>query len=106
MIVYGAVFPHPPMIIPAIGGDQIREAKATMEGMTQLASRVAHHSHDLLVFITPHGKVYGDAGPALADSRMEGDFGRFGHRQLKFSHPNDLEFLQRLQAKARDRNVF
>jgi len=105
MIVYGAVFPHPPMIIPAIGGAQIKEVRATVEGMTRLASRVADYSPDLLVFITPHGNVYSDAVSALADSRLEGDFGRFGHRQLKYSHPNDLEYLERLRGKAEDRNV-
>ncbi|WP_169303766.1 hypothetical protein [Syntrophothermus lipocalidus] len=40
MIVYGALMPHPPIIVPEIGGADLLEAQATVQGMRELAQRV------------------------------------------------------------------
>ena len=98
MIVYGAIFPHPPMIIPQIGGSQIGEVSATVAGMKELAAQVAAQAPDLLVFTTPHGNIYRDAISVLANPKLEGDFGSFGHGELRYGSRNDLELLERIEA--------
>ena len=38
MIVYGALAPHPPLIIPEIGGRELQQVTGTVKGMNSLAA--------------------------------------------------------------------
>gem|GEM_PF-4832798 len=50
MITYAALAPHPPLLIPDIGGSRLKEVSPTVEGMKQLAQEVAKSSPECLVF--------------------------------------------------------
>ncbi|MGE5404967.1 MAG: AmmeMemoRadiSam system protein A [Candidatus Saccharibacteria bacterium] len=99
MIVYGAIAPHPPLIIPEIGGKQLDQCKPTVNGMKELASEVARHSPDLIVIITPHGNVFQDAVSVLVRPTLTGDLSNFGHPDLKYESNNDLEFISVLTGR-------
>ncbi|MGE5396433.1 MAG: AmmeMemoRadiSam system protein A [Chitinophagales bacterium] len=105
MIVYGALSPHPPLIIPAIGGGQISQVEATVQGMRNLASEVVKRQPETLVFFTPHGNVFQDAVSVLAEKHLEGDFGGFGKRDIKYSYDNDLELLIKISGMAGEENI-
>ncbi len=105
MIVYGAVVPHPPLIIPEIGGRELEQVAKTVNGMKDLASKIADKSPDVLVVITPHGNVFRDAISILAKPQLEGNLAQFGHGHISFSHPNEVRFLEALKAKAENRDI-
>lgn len=105
MIVYGAVAPHPPLIIPEIGGRELKQVAKTVEGMKNLALEIADKAPDVLVVITPHGNVFRDAISILADPRLEGNLAQFGQGRLRFSRPNNLGFLDALKARAESHHI-
>ncbi|MGE5544134.1 MAG: AmmeMemoRadiSam system protein A [Bacillota bacterium] len=105
MIVYGALAPHPPLIIPEIGGRELQQVTKTVKGMNSLATEIADKTPDALVIITPHGNVFRDAVSILGNPRLKGNLARFGKRQLKYEHPNCPEFLEALQYKAGVHNI-
>ena len=105
MIVYGALVPHPPLIIPAIGREQLSEVRATVEGMRRISAEIAGRSPDRLVIITPHGNVFRDAVSILASPELSGDLARFGQRSSRYAHPNDLDFLARLKVRAEQKGI-
>ncbi|NLU50783.1 MAG: AmmeMemoRadiSam system protein A [Syntrophomonadaceae bacterium] len=100
MIVYGALMPHPPIIIPEVGQQQLDEARVTVEGVKMLAREVQRSQPDTLVFITPHGNVFRDVLSVLTTPASEGDLADFGHPEVKSSHPSDPELLQALFKEA------
>jgi hypothetical protein len=41
MIVYTALAPHPPLIIPKVGGERVSGVESTVQGMKDLAKELA-----------------------------------------------------------------
>lgn len=85
------IMPHPPIIIPEIGGGSEIEAFSTIEGCIKAAKTVAEEKPETIVVITPHGPLFRDAVCIGTDDILKGDFGAFGHRSLKYEFKNDME---------------
>lgn len=49
--------PHPPIIVPEVGGPSLREAQSTVQAMTELAGRVASLDPDTIVLLSPHSPL-------------------------------------------------
>lgn len=54
MLVYGLISPHPPIIIPEIGQDQIAQVKSTIDALDQAARQLAASRPEELIIISPH----------------------------------------------------
>jgi hypothetical protein len=50
VITYLAYTPHPPIIIPEIGGKRLKEAAATVAGMQEMARQAAATSPETWYF--------------------------------------------------------
>lgn len=99
MISYAALSPHPPLIVPAIGGDRLKDVASTVSGMRKMAEQVVNSSPDTIVFLTPHGNVFSDCISALAESQLKGDFSAFGNA-MGLSCQNDTKLLAELKLEA------
>ena len=107
MIVYGALMPHPPIIIPEVGGSSLLEAQATVQGMKELAQEVSRHGPETLVFITPHGNVFSDGLSMLTGHAvLQGDLGAFGHPEVRCQHPSDPDFERLLLKEASAEKIY
>lgn len=104
MITYAALAPHPPLLIPDIGGSRLKEVSSTVEGMKQLAKEVVKSSPDCLVFFTPHGNVFADCISVLGEKQLEGDLSAFGSK-FKTRAANDLALLQKIAQESLDRDI-
>ncbi len=94
----GCICPHPPLLIPEIGGATLAEVESTVEGMRRLAADVGQP--ETLVLISPHSPAVGHAHLVKAGARLSGDFGAFGCPQVALSFENDLPFVELLLALA------
>ena len=99
MIAYAALSPHPPLIVPEIGGSRLKEVQSTVDGMQQMARELAASSPETIVFLTPHGNVFADALSSLGQPILKGDLANFGARQ-KWQVSNDLELLREIAAQS------
>lgn len=105
MITYAALSPHPPLLIPEIGGERIQDVAATVEGMQQMARELVDSYPETVVFLTPHGNVFSDAVSALSEPGLEGDFSNFGNHNQGTSCHNDNELLQEISQRASSANI-
>ena len=94
----GCICPHPPLLIPEIGGSALAEVEATVQGMRRLAADVGEP--ETLVVISPHSPAVSDTHLVKAGERLSGDFGAFGCPQVALSFENDLPFVKLLLALA------
>ncbi len=94
----GCICPHPPLLIPEIGGAARAEIRKTVDGMQRLAEAMGEA--ETTVIISPHTAGYTDAHVIKAAPRLEGDFGAFRCPQVRFSFDNDLPFVELLLALA------
>jgi MEMO1 family protein len=63
------VTPHPPIIIPEVGGPSLAEAESTVQAMSTLRTRAAELAPDTLVLLSPHSPLArSQMGVSLAGS--------------------------------------
>lgn len=95
------VTPHPPIIIPEIGGARIREAEPTARSMRAVEERAAELEPETIVLLSPHAPLaLHRMGVSLASS-YHGSFAYFRAPQVKLEVEGDPE-LARLILEAAD----
>lgn len=94
----GCICPHPPLLIPEIGGSTRAEVRATVDGMQRLAEAVGEA--ETMVVVSPHTPAYKDAHVVKTAPRLEGDFGAFRCPQVRLGFENDQPFVELLLALA------
>jgi len=90
----GCACPHPPLLIPEVGRNDLGEVQATVDGMRRLAEAVGER--ETTVIISPHTPVYRSTFTVRSAPRLHGDLGRFGAPGARQSYDNDLEFVDTL----------
>jgi aromatic ring-opening dioxygenase LigB subunit len=103
--VIWALSPHPPLLIPEVGGPSLERVHQTREGMEQMCQAVADSRPERLVLITPHGPVHPRAVPFFVVDRLAGDLGRFGHPEVSIEVEVDRPLTLAIIQAARAREV-
>ena len=96
----GCICPHPPLLIPEVGGHALAKVAQTVNAMRLLGTEIG--KPDTVVVISPHTAGFGDAHAVKVAPRLSGDFGRFRAPEATFSFDNDLPFAELLLALAGD----
>lgn len=96
MISFGALLPHPPLIVEGIGGRADRErVAATISAMQTVDRLLAADPPETLIVFTPHGTVYQDAIIIYADQRLSGGLQQFGLNRT-WSWQTDRELAEEI----------
>ncbi len=102
-IVYGMISPHPPLLIPEIGGGRIKEADRTDRSLRTCAQKLASHAPDTVVLITPHGRISETNIRLYSSSLFDGDFSMFGVPNAKMSGEGDPGLAEAAASRSRGR---
>jgi AmmeMemoRadiSam system protein B len=100
MLVFASICPHPPIIIPSIGGKEVNKATKTIAAMEKLANDFALSKPDTIILASPHGPVRGDRMSIVSSKDLEGNFAQFGDHQTTFSFENDLLLAEEIESAA------
>jgi AmmeMemoRadiSam system protein B len=90
-IVFGAIMPHPPILVPEIGGNRLKEAAQSKKGLETVSRRIKSKDFDTMIVITPHGEVGRASVPVYTSHVFEGSFSMFGMGKPIFSFKGDPE---------------
>lgn len=82
-LVFAAFVPHPPIIIPEIGKNNISAARNTISSMKKLAEKFYQAEIDSVVIISPHAEMLSFAMTVFAPGKYQGDFSYFGAPEVK-----------------------
>lgn len=104
-VVFAGVSPHPPIIVPEIGGDRLAECMTTVRGVERMMQRLVASRPDTVVIISPHAPLDPRSFSAYSGPRLRGDFWDFGAPEVEFNISNDLVLLSRLAALCQERNI-
>ncbi|MFA6427383.1 MAG: AmmeMemoRadiSam system protein B [Candidatus Magasanikbacteria bacterium] len=77
-LVFAAITPHPPLLIPNIGGDEIKKVKKTQEAFAKLEEELYLSKPQIIVIISPHGKLFSDMFTVNAFTEFKCNFKEFG----------------------------
>lgn len=77
-LVFAAIAPHPPILIPAIGKENLAQIEKTEQAMLRLEQDLYAAKPDILLIISPHGEVQADAFVINLCNEYEVNFELFG----------------------------
>jgi AmmeMemoRadiSam system protein A len=104
-IVFGCIVPHPPIIVPEIGGGRESETSATIEAMEKLTGELARQRPELMFIISPHGFSRYDAMGVATARSLSGSLRDWGVIGADYNFENDLEAVALLQEEARTSGI-
>ncbi|MDD5603804.1 MAG: AmmeMemoRadiSam system protein B, partial [Eubacteriales bacterium] len=97
MPLYGAfIVPHPPVIIPEVGGARSRDSDNTLRAFEVVTDTIAALKPDTILVTTPHSVMYYDYIHISPGEEAKGDFSEFGAPEVKFSVSYDSRFAEKL----------
>ncbi len=104
-LIYAALVPHPPIVVPAVGKEEGERVQATRRAMEEVAARLAALRPDGIVIITPHGPVFHDAVAVHMVEEIGGDLAAFGAPEVALSVPVDRELGEQVISAAREAGI-
>lgn len=90
----GIIAPHPPIMVPEVGGDRARVTSASIESMRSAARLLHAFAPDAIVLMSPHAPVVRDAFAVDTSDRYAGDLGQFGASEVRIAPAGDPELAQ------------
>ena len=104
-VVFSGVAPHPPLLVPEVGGDRISRVADSRRSLAEFSRRLVDSKPETVVVISPHSPSDPVAFTARATSELRGDFHEFNAPEVRLGFPNDLELLKAAAATAREEGV-
>jgi AmmeMemoRadiSam system protein A/AmmeMemoRadiSam system protein B len=92
-LVFSGIAPHPPIMVPEVGRESIRDVADSIDAMAELARRVIESGAETVVVISPHAPLEADSFVAYQGPEVVGDFSRFNAPDTYFTAEVDQELL-------------
>lgn len=87
MLVFAAICPHSPVLIPTIGKENTLLFAKTLEAYKSLKIRLTEANPEVLVVLTPHNEISGDKFIIPSATEFQVSFEDFGDLATKFKIP-------------------
>lgn len=104
-ILATCVTPHPPLLIPDIGGRELSKVASTSAAMQRLAELVGELSPEVLVMVSPHSPFYADSFTVKLGDVLQGSFAQFGYARVKSSKRVDADLAAALLGLAEEEDL-
>lgn len=98
----GYLMPHPPIIIPQVGGGREKQAAKTIAACNRVAEDILKLRPDTILVISPHAPMFSDYVFIYDAPVLKGSFSAFGAPQVKLSFNQDNELrgeIKRLMSR-------
>jgi len=96
-LVFAAITPHPPLLIPAIGKDLIKKIDKTKRALEKLEEELYLSKPEIICIISPHGRLYADAFSLNLAKHFETNLTEFGDLTTKLRFKNAAVLAARVQ---------
>ena len=104
-LVFAGIAPHPPIMVPEVGGDAIGEVRASIDAMAMLTKRVIESKAETVVLISPHAPLEAVAFVAYDGPTLRGDFSLFRAPTATVEARLDDELLTEITRVAEQRDL-
>lgn len=94
--VAAGLFPHPPIMLPEIGGDELRKIDATVRAVQAAARLIVSQKPETLVIMSPHNYVFPDGATLVEAPRLYGNLDAFGYPELAMDVRTDMDLAEEI----------
>lgn len=99
MIVFSAIVPHAPLLIPGVGKDKLDLFSQTITALAELEADLYASRPDVLVILTPHGDAVHDAFTVALNTRYTAHFEEFGDYSTRLEFAGSPQLAQLLKER-------
>jgi AmmeMemoRadiSam system protein B len=99
MLVFSAITPHPPLLIPAIGQDNLVRLKKTKAAMEKLAYEFYLAQPETAIIISPHGELMANAFTLNSVEKFNISFKKFGDFNTQLNFKGDVSLAYQIKEK-------
>ena len=92
-LVFAAITPHPPILIPEIGKENLSQIAKTKEAMEELEQNLYASKPDIIILISPHGEMAADAFTINMSDRYQVNFENFGNFSVKMEFKGETVLM-------------
>ena len=105
MLVFAAITPHPPLLLPSVGKEEQKKLAKTREAFEELERDLYAAKPHRIIIITPHEGVFEDAFTINAHTNLHAHFDTFGDLETSHSWHGDPELAANIQHAGNKKNV-
>jgi len=95
-----ALMPHPPIMIPEIGKQEINHVQETVAAAKKVADFIKSANPQTVIIISPHGALFPDAVGINVHPRPRGSFAAFGGPDISMGFETDVLLVQKIQRES------
>ncbi len=99
-LVFSAIAPHPPIMVPEVGRESIARVEDSIEAMAELTQRLIDSGAESVIVISPHAPLEADSFVAYQGPEVYGDFTNFSAPDAYFVAGVDEELLAAIKEAA------
>jgi aromatic ring-opening dioxygenase LigB subunit len=99
-IVFAGIAPHPPLLIPEVGGARIEQVADSQRALGQFARRLLDSNPDTVVVISPHSPLDPRLFTTRSTEQLAGDFREFYAPEVRLTFQNDLKLIGAIKQAA------
>ena len=104
-LVFAAITPHPPLLLPTIGMSESKKISRTTEAMDELEEDLYASMPDVILMISPHGSLFSNVFTINFCTEYVTDLKKFGDLSTQIKFRGDHEMAHRLRDTTK-RNKF
>lgn len=105
MIVFAAVAPHSPILVPTIGKDKTDMLACTVKAYAELEQSLYLAKPDTLVILSPHAQMYPDAMSGNVAPKFRGVLKEFGDHGTTVEAKADFLVLDHIHRQMRQAGI-
>ena len=104
-IVFAAVVPHSPVLLPSIGKEHLKKLRKTVTALRRLEQELYAAHPDAILLISPHGAVEAEHFTLDFNERYACDLKEFGVMGCDMEFKADMRLSSALKEQLEDRGV-
>jgi len=104
-IVFAGIAPHPPLLVPEVGGRRIEQVADSQRALREFSQRLIDTNPETIVVISPHSPGDARVFTARSTAELTGDFREFYAPAVRLTFLNDLEMLDALELSSATEGV-
>jgi len=104
-VPFAAFVPHPPILLPEIGGSESSRVQTTFDACEGIARTLAEQKVGTIVMTSPHMAHVDRVPGVFGGNTFTGDLAQFRAPELRFSFENDTDLANLIKRMADDGDV-
>lgn len=97
MLILASICPHPPILIPTIGQENLEQIKKTQAAMQKLAEDFYALNPDVILIVSPHGNLMTHAFTLNTASNLTANFKNFGDMDTQLEFKTDIALAYQIK---------